>query len=65
MAVILLDNLIEDFVESVIRIHAASVDTDARVNVLRSREDHLLERYASFILLASVLFINLRCKKPT
>lgn len=58
VAVVLLDDLVEQVSESSIRIVRASIQTNAGVEVLDAREDARLERHTARILLVLVLLPN-------
>lgn len=58
MAMVVLDDVIEQLVEGVVTVVAARVDADSRVEVLSSRENHLLEGHNSLVFLAAVLFVD-------
>ena len=59
MAVILLDDVVEEIFEGGVRLLRASVDTDTRVDVLAAREDALLERDTGSVLLVVILVPHL------
>ena len=53
--VVVLDNLVEELVEGLVRVVGASVSTNAGVDVLASREDAHLEGDTTSIMLVFVL----------
>ena len=59
MLVVVLYNLIEDFSKSSVTVVRSSVDTNARVDVLGSRQNHLLEWNSGLVFLALVLIEDL------
>ena len=59
VSVIILDNLIEQWGEGVVRIVGSGVNTDTRVGPLGSGEDGLLEGEAELILLVLALLPNI------
>lgn len=62
VSVVLLDDLIEEGSEGIVRVVGASIDTNARLGPLASREDGLLEGEAELVVLVLQLFPDLWCK---
>ena len=58
VTVIVLDDLVEEFVELGVRIVRAGIDTDSRVEVLHTREDASLEGNSLSAFLVLVLLPN-------
>lgn len=63
VAVVVLDDLVEKLGESAIGVVATSVHSNAGVDVLGARQDHLLEWHTSGVPLASVLGEDLRSEE--
>ena len=64
VAVVLFNDLIEHVGKSVVAVMTTSIDTDSRVYVLTTRQDHLLEADSGIVLHASVLGEELRGQEP-
>lgn len=57
VSMILVNDLVKQFIESVVAVVAASVDSDSRVHVLAAGQDHLLKGYTGLVLLASIFCV--------
>ena len=60
VAVVLLDDTVKEFRELIVSLCTTGVNTDARVDVLATREDALLEGDATFVTHVLVLLPNFR-----
>jgi len=58
VTVIVIDDLIEEWGESIVRIVGSGIDTNTGVSPLGSGEDSLLERETEFIFLVLAFFPN-------